>query len=386
MILPGATIGLLGGGQLGRMFAAEAVRMGYKVVVLDPDPHAPAAVHAWRHIQRPWTDPEALQQLVELTRAITTEFENVPAETLRALAAHRPVRPNADAVAASQDRRSEKAFLNTARVETVPWGAISSNADLDHAWRAVGGGAAILKTARLGYDGKGQLRVETRAGLDAAFDELGGVACVLEARVALEREISVMVARGIDGAMATWPVGENVHRDGILHSTVVPTTAVDRLTDHARSIAQEIAAALEYVGVLGIEFFVTTDGALLVNEMAPRPHNSGHWTLDASVTSQFEQQVRALTGLPLGDTTLLRPVAMINLLGDLWAEGEPDWGAALAVTGIRLHLYGKTEPRPGRKMGHLTAMAASAQEALAAATKAWQALAHRPDRSRTPCS
>ncbi|MEO8478246.1 MAG: 5-(carboxyamino)imidazole ribonucleotide synthase [Gemmatimonadota bacterium] len=383
MILPGATIGLLGGGQLGRMFAAEAVRMGYKVVVLDPDPHAPAAVHAWRHVQRPWTDPEALQQLVEQTAAITTEFENVPAETLRALAAHRPVRPSADAVAACQDRRSEKAFLNTARVETVAWGAISSAADLDRAWRAVGGGAAILKTARLGYDGKGQVLVDARAGLEAAFEELDGVPCVLEARVALVREISVMVARGFDGAMATWPVGENVHRGGILHSTVVPSEGGDQLAERARGIAQEIASALEYVGVLGVEFFVTTDGALLVNEIAPRPHNSGHWTLDASVTSQFEQQVRALTGLPLGDTTLLRPAAMINLLGDLWADGEPEWGAALAVPGVRLHLYGKTEPRPGRKMGHLTAMAGSAADALAAATKAWDALTHRPNGSTT---
>lgn len=383
MILPGATIGLLGGGQLGRMFAAEAVRMGYRVVVLDPDPQAPAAVHAWRHIQRPWTDPEALQQLVELTSAITTEFENVPADSLRALAAHRPVRPNADAVAASQDRRSEKAFLNTARVETVAWGAISSPADLGPAWKAVGGGAAILKTARLGYDGKGQVHVESRDRLEAAFRELGGVACVLEARVALAREISVIVARGVDGAMATWPVGENVHRDGILHSTVVPSTCDGQLAEHARSIAEEIASALEYVGVLGVEFFVTTDGALLVNEMAPRPHNSGHWTLDASVTSQFEQQVRTLTGLPLGDTALLRPTAMINLLGDLWVQGEPEWGAALAVPGVRLHLYGKTEPRPGRKMGHLTAMAGSAHEALAAATTAWDALTHRPNRSIT---
>ncbi len=383
MILPGATIGLLGGGQLGRMFAAEAVRMGYKVVVLDPDPHAPAAVHAWRHVQRPWTDPEALQQLVEQTAAITTEFENVPAETLRALAAHRPVRPSADAVAACQDRRSEKAFLNTARVETVAWGAISSPVDLDNAWKAVGGGAAILKTARLGYDGKGQVLVDAPDALEAAFEKLGGVACVLEARVALAREISVMVARGVDGAMATWPVGENVHRGGILHSTVVPSAGGDQLADQARGIAQEIASALEYVGVLGVEFFVTTDGALLVNEIAPRPHNSGHWTLDASVTSQFEQQVRALTGLPLGDTALLRPAAMINLLGDLWAQGEPEWGAALAVPGVRLHLYGKTEPRPGRKMGHLTAMAGSAPEALAAATKAWDALTHRPNGSTT---
>lgn len=385
MILPGATIGLLGGGQLGRMFAAEAVRMGYRVVVLDPDPHAPAAAHAWRHLQRPWTDPEALQQLVELTSAITTEFENVPAETLRALAAHRPVRPNADAVATSQDRRSEKAFLNTARVDTVAWGAISGPGDLDPAWRAVGGTGAILKTARLGYDGKGQVLVETRQALEAAFQELRAVPCVLEQRVALEREISVMVARGADGEMKTWPVGENVHRGGILHSTVVPAAGGERLHDRARRIAEEIAAALEYVGVLGVEFFVTTDDALLVNEIAPRPHNSGHWTLDASITSQFEQQVRSLTGLPLGGTALLHPVAMINLLGDLWQDGEPDWGAALAVPGVRLHLYGKTDPRPGRKMGHLTALAGSADDALRAATRAWDALTHRPNGSPTTC-
>lgn len=377
MIPPGSVVGMLGGGQLGRMFAAEAVRMGYRVVIVDPDPQAPAAIHAWRHLQRPWSDPEALQQLADLTAAITTEFENVPADSLRALAAHRPVRPNADAVAASQDRRSEKAFLNTARIETVAWGAVSGPTDLDRAWHAIGGRGGILKTARLGYDGKGQAVVNDRPGLSAAFDELGEVACILEERVSLAKEISVMVARGENGATATWPVGENIHRNGILHSTVVPARIEPEVALQAAAIAVEIVGALEYVGVMGVEFFITTDHQLLVNEIAPRPHNSGHWTLDASVTSQFEQQLRALTGIPLGETTQLTPVAMINLLGDLWEGGEPAWNEALAVPGLRLHLYGKSEPRPGRKMGHLTVLADTPEAALTTATDAWHALTHR---------
>jgi 5-(carboxyamino)imidazole ribonucleotide synthase len=374
MILPGATLGLLGGGQLGRMFAAEAVRMGYRVIVIDPDPHAPAAVHASRHLIRPWTDPEALQELVDGAAAITTEFENVPADTLRALAAHRPVRPSADAVAMSQDRRSEKAFLNTARVATVGWGAISTPADFDRAWAATKGGPAILKTARLGYDGKGQQALTARDELPAAFDAFGGVPCVLEQRVALDREVSVMVARGADGAITSWPVAENVHRGGILHSSVVPARIGRVTADAVAAIAATIVDAVEYVGVMGVEFFLTAGGDLLVNEVAPRPHNSGHWTLDASATSQFEQQVRTVAGLPLGATDLLRPVAMLNLLGDLWQHGAPRWDRALAVPGVRLHLYGKAEARPGRKMGHLTAVGDSADDALSRATTAWRAL------------
>lgn len=374
MILPGGTLGVLGGGQLGRMFTAEARRMGYRVVVVEPTPDAPAAQLADRHLIRPWNDPEALDEVAATCNAVTTEFENVPADVLRALAAHLPVHPSGDAVAVTQDRVTEKAFLNAAGIATAPWAPMTAAADGDAAWDAIGGGPAILKTTRMGYDGKGQARLRTRADLDAAFASLGGAPCILERQVDLAKEVSVLVARDQRGASVTWPVGENVHRDGILHSTVVPAELPAGIADAARSAATSIATALGYVGVLAVEFFVTTDGQLLANELAPRPHNSGHWTLDAAATSQFEQQVRVLAGLPLGDTSLLAPVAMVNLLGDLWAGGEPRWERALAVPGIRLHLYGKREPRAGRKMGHLTATAADPATALHRAEAAFTAL------------
>lgn len=374
MIPPGATLGLLGGGQLGRMFAGEAARLGYRVLVVDPDPHAPAAQLASVHLARPWTDPDVIAELARHTAAVTTEFENVPAEVLRALAAHVPVRPDADAVAPCQDRLDEKAFLARIGIPTVAWAAVRGDEDLDTAWAAVDAGPAILKTARLGYDGKGQAVVATRAELQDGFARLGRVPAILEQRVQLAVELSVMVARGSDGAVTTWPVGENVHRDGILHTTVVPARVDDALAAVARDTAIRIVTALDYVGVLGVECFVTTDGALLVNELAPRPHNSGHWTLDASVTSQFEQQVRTLTGLPLGDTRALTAAAMVNILGDSWEAGPPRFERALAMPGVRLHLYGKREPRPGRKMGHLTALGDSAGAALGQALAAWHSL------------
>ncbi len=375
MIQPGGTLGMLGGGQLGRMFTAEARRMGYEVVVVDPSPNAPAAQLATRALVRPWTDPDALAELAATCSAVTTEFENVPADVLRALAAHVPVRPAANAVAVTQDRLVEKAFLNTSGIATVAWAPVRHATDATAAWESIGGGPAILKTTRLGYDGKGQVPVDTVEDVIAAFATLGGVSCILERRVTLDREVSVLVARTHDGVTVTWPVGENVHRHGILHSTVVPASIAESLGDTAREAAVRIAAALDYVGVLAVECFVTTDGALLVNELAPRPHNSGHWTLDAAVTSQFEQQVRILADMPLGATDLLTPVAMINLLGDLWAAGVPRWERALAIPGVRLHLYGKDDPRPGRKMGHLTAMAADAATALQHAEAAFAALA-----------
>jgi 5-(carboxyamino)imidazole ribonucleotide synthase len=374
VILPGGTLGVLGGGQLGRMFTAEARRMGYRVVVVEPTADAPAAQLADRHIIKPWSDPEALDEVATSCDAVTTEFENVPAEVLRALAAHLPVHPSADAVAVTQDRVTEKAFLNAAGIATAPWAPMHAMDAADAAWEAIGGGPAILKTTRMGYDGKGQARTRTRAELDSAFTSLGIAPCILERQVDLAKEISVLVARDQDGACVTWPVGENVHHRGILHSTVVPADVPETLADSARAAATRIATALGYVGVLAVEFFVTTDGELLANELAPRPHNSGHWTLDAAATSQFEQQVRALAGLPLGDTALLCPVAMVNLLGDLWEGGEPRWERALAVPGIRLHLYGKRDPRAGRKMGHLTATAADPATALHRAEAAFAAL------------
>lgn len=374
MILPGGTLGVLGGGQLGRMFTIEARRMGYRVVVVDPQPGAPAAQLADRHLVRPWTDPESINELTAACDAVTTEFENVPAEVLRALAAHLPVRPSADAVALTQDRLVEKAFLNDIGITTAAWAPVRHAAEAGAAWDAIGGGPAILKTARLGYDGKGQVSITKRQSVATEFGSLGGVSCILERRVPLAHEVSVLVARTHDGQTTTWSVGENVHRDGILHTTVVPADIPISLADRARSTAVRIATALDYVGLLAVECFVTAEGLLLVNELAPRPHNSGHWTLDASMTSQFEQQVRILAGLPLGETTLLSPVAMVNLLGELWSAGEPRWGRALRVPGVRLHLYGKSEARPGRKMGHLTAMAADPATALDRAATAFAAL------------
>ncbi len=374
MILPGGTLGVLGGGQLGRMFTAEAQRLGYRVVVLDPDPEAPAGQIAHEHIARDWNNREALAELAARAEGITTEFENVPSDVLRALAAHCPVRPSGEAVWITQERVREKMFLNRAGVETVGWQPIVSLADCDAAWQAIGPLGAILKTAQFGYDGKGQARVASREALPAAWLALGGVPCILEDRVALATELSVMVARDATGAVTTWPIGENVHLDGILHTTVVPAQVLPALADATREVAERIVAALDYVGVMGVECFVTSDGRLLVNELAPRPHNSGHWTLDAAVTSQFEQQVRILAGLPLGDTTAFGPTAMVNILGDVWTHGEPKWAAALAMPGVRLHLYGKREPRAGRKMGHLTVTAETAPEALRRALAAWRAL------------
>ena len=336
MIQPGQTLGLLGGGQLGRMFASEALRMGYRIALLDPDPHAPAATLADHHLVRDWSDADALDRLVELAAAATTEFENVPAQVLRALSAHLPVRPGADAIAIAQDRIAEKQFLAGAGIATVRWAPLESALGVADAALKLGAGAAILKTARLGYDGKGQERLDDLGDLGAAWERLGGVPCIVEQRVELEREVSVMVARGHDGSMVAWPVGENVHVNGILHTTVVPASIDAGMEQRARRVALDVAEALEYVGVLGVECFITTGGELLVNEIAPRPHNSGHWTLDAAVTSQFEQQVRVLTGMPLGSTRALAPVAMVNLLGDLWQQGEPQWERVLELEGVRL--------------------------------------------------
>jgi 5-(carboxyamino)imidazole ribonucleotide synthase len=353
------------------MFTAEARRMGYRVAVLDPDPDAPAGQLADRHIARPWTDVEALTEMGETCAAVTIEFENIPADVLRALAAHVVVRPRADAVAATQNRLDEKGFLNAIGIATAEWAPIRSSDHLTDAWKAIGAVAGVLKTARLGYDGKGQAMVTSATRLATAYDRFGNVPCVLERRVALEREISVMVARAADGTTVTWPLAENVHRDGILHTSMVPAMVSDSIAANARGTAVRIVAALDYVGVMGVECFVAEGGRLLVNELAPRPHNSGHWTLDACATSQFEQQVRILAELPLGSTQALSPVAMVNLLGELWRDGEPHWERALAIPGVRLHLYGKREPRPGRKMGHLTAIADSAAEALERALEAW---------------
>jgi 5-(carboxyamino)imidazole ribonucleotide synthase len=377
VILPGATVGVLGGGQLGRMFTLQARTMGYGVVVLDPDPASPAGAVANRHIQAPYDDERALSDLSESCAAITTEFENVPAAALQTLTRSSLVRPPVEAVATSQDRIAEKTFLQSHGIPTAKFRAVRELRELKTAVTALRL-PALLKTSRFGYDGKGQELVKSEEDAVRAFQRFGGVPCVLEERLALECELSVVLARGVDGDVATFPVAENQHRDGILETSVVPARVPEAMTREARELATSLAEEMEYVGVLGVELFVANGSRLLVNEMAPRPHNSGHYTLDACSTDQFEQQLRALCGLPLAQPWLLSPVAMINLLGDLWADGEPRWEEALSRPGVRLHLYGKAEARPGRKMGHLNCLATDPDRALATALETRDALRRRP--------
>ena len=366
VLMPGEWLGMLGGGQLGRMFCHAAQSLGYKVAVLDPDPLSPAGAVAELHLQAAYDDASALDQLATRCRAVTTEFENVPARSLEILAARTLVRPGARAVAIVQDRITEKAFLDASGAPVAPYRPVQSEHDLSDAPDALFPG--ILKSARLGYDGKGQARVASREAALQAFAEMGGKPCVLEAMLPLAREISVVLARGADGATVVYPSATNEHRDGILAVSTVDTGSPDPLFQQAGEAALRIAGALDYVGVLCVEFFVLQDGRLVANEIAPRPHNSGHYTMNASVASQFEQQARATAGLPLADTTSLCPVIMLNLLGDLWfdpasgARREPDWASVLAVPGAQLHLYGKAEARRGRKMGHVNVLGASLEQ------------------------
>lgn len=381
-IAPGGWLGLLGGGQLGRMFCHAAQSLGFRVAVLDPAADGPAAMVADRHIHAAYDDPAGLAELARLCRAVTTEFENVPADSLRALASQCRVSPAADAVAIVQDRIAEKSFIAAQGIAVAPHAAICSEQDLRDAPDALFPG--ILKVARLGYDGKGQARIASREAALSAYADFGGVPCVLEALMPLDYEISVVLARGFDGADVVFPVARNLHRDGILAvSTVVANDgdpAHARRQAQATEAARAIARGLDYHGVLCVEFFVLTDGSLVVNEIAPRPHNSGHYTIDACVTSQFEQQARAMAGLPLGGTTLLAPAIMLNILGDVWfspgatAPREPDWVGVLAVPTAKLHLYGKREARPGRKMGHVTVVAATLDQARADAARVASAL------------
>ncbi len=373
MILPGATVGVLGGGQLGRMFTLQARTMGYRVVVLDPDPLSPAGTVADHHIQQPYDDERALAELSARCAAITTEFENVPAGALERLSLSSVVRPPVEAVATAQDRILEKTFFQSHGLATAAFRPVRNQRELVEALAEVPL-PAVLKTSRLGYDGKGQATLENQDEAIRAFEGFGGVPCVLEERIALDREMSVILARGADGDIATFPAAENRHRDGILETSVVPARISESLADEARELATVVANAMAYVGVLGVELFIARDGRLLVNEMAPRPHNSGHYTMDACSADQFEQQLRTLCGLPLARPWLLSPVAMINLLGDLWRDGEPRWEEALKRPGVRLHLYGKAEPRPGRKMGHLNCLAPDPDRALTTALETRDAL------------
>ena len=377
MIAPGEWLGLMGGGQLGRMFCHAAQTLGYRVAVLDPAHEGPAASVADMHIQADYDDETALIKLAQRCRAVTTEFENVPAQSLLTLAAHCRVTPGAHAVEIVQDRIAEKAFIVSQGVAVAPYAAIRAESDL----RAAGAHLfpGILKVARLGYDGKGQARVRSLEDALKAFAECGGVPCVLEAMLDLKEELSVVLARGLDGQCAVFPVARNVHEQGILAVTTVDTQAV-AMTARATDAALAIARGLKYEGVLCVEFFVLGDGQLLVNEIAPRPHNSGHFSMNACVTSQFEQQARVMAGLPLGSTRLLAPVVMLNILGDVWYPGsddrqaEPNWQDVLAVPGSSLHLYGKREARRARKMGHVNCMGATLDEAVSNANQVVQVL------------
>lgn len=381
-ILPGtvgadgrpATLGVMGGGQLGRMFVQAAQAMGYFTAVLDPDPTSPAGLVAHYHIEADYLGEPGLAQLMQRSSAITTEFENVPASALYTLGAHRPVAPSAESVAVCQDRGVEKKHFIDSGVPCAPFALIDSDVQLAAVPASLLPG--ILKTTRLGYDGKGQERVADRAALTAAWDALQRVPCVLEQRLSLAHEISVIVARGADGRCVHLPVQQNLHRDGILAVTQVPAPDVaPALQQQAIAAATQLAQAMHYIGVLCVEFFVLDDGSLVANEMAPRPHNSGHYSVDACDVSQFELQVRCLAGLPLAAPRLHSPAVMLNLLGDLWLDGEgrervPRWAEVLALPGMHLHLYGKASARRGRKMGHLTVTAADAASARAAALQA----------------
>jgi 5-(carboxyamino)imidazole ribonucleotide synthase len=394
VIPPGAPLGVMGGGQLGAMFAMAAKRMGYRVEVFSDVADCPAAHHCDRVHVGSYDDPAALVAMARGVDVLTFEFENVSAEPLKVLAGVVPVRPSPEVLFTTQDRGREKAFLVREGFACAPHRLVRSREDL-HAAVAALGLPAVIKTAAFGYDGKGQRKLEAGASpqvIDAAWESLGGglevcvlpsaeEACVLpsgeekcvlilESWIDFDCEISVVAARGLDGATAVFAPTRNLHRHHILDISSVPAGLPDAVLTTARDMAAAVLEKLGVVGVACVEFFVKRDGRVLVNEIAPRPHNSGHLTMAACQTSQFEQQVRAICGLPLGSTRQLAPAAMANLLGDCWANGEPDWAAALAVPGVSLVLYGKSEPRPGRKMGHLTALADSVDEAIVNVTRA----------------
>jgi 5-(carboxyamino)imidazole ribonucleotide synthase len=373
IFLPGSTIGLMGGGQLGRMFAIAARRMGYRIHTFSPDEDTPTGQLADREIAARYDDAEAVRDFARGIDVLTFEFENVPTQTVEWAAEFCEVRPSANVLHICQHRLREKQFLAGAGLPLPRFMPVNNAAELTDAMQHLGA-PAVLKTAAFGYDGKGQRKIERREDPATVWETFGGGHAVLEQFVDFEKEVSVIVARGVDGKMAAYPVCENVHRNHILDVTSVPAGISAEADGQARVLAGEVAEKLDLVGLLAVEMFLLKDGSLLINELAPRPHNSGHFSFDASVTSQFEQQLRAICGLPLGSTESLRPAAMVNLLGDLWAHGEPDWVAAAAMPQVKIHLYGKAEPRPGRKMGHLTAFGNSADEAVQHAQQARAAL------------
>ena len=374
-VLPGATLGVMGGGQLGRMFAHAAQQMGYFVAVVDPDPASPAGLVAQYHIETDYLDEQGLAQLLQRADAVTTEFENVPYGALYTLGAHLPAAPSAESVGVCQDRAKEKAHFQHCGVPCAPFAVIETAAQLAAVDAALLPG--ILKTTRMGYDGKGQVRVKTPGELAAAWADLKQVPCVLEHMLPLAFEVSVIVARNGRGDIVHFPLQQNLHVDGILGTTTVPAPDVTpALQAQAIAAAEKIAEGMNYTGVLCVEFFVLKDGTLVANEMAPRPHNSGHYTIDACDVSQFDLQVRCMTGLPLVAPRLHSPAVMLNLLGDLWfdagstSERAPRWAEVLALPGVHLHLYGKATARKGRKMGHLTVTADTPDTARAVARQA----------------
>ena len=363
MILPPAKLGILGGGQLGRYFVRAAHDLGYSVIVLDPDPDSVAGRIADEHLVASYEDEDALMHLASQCQVVTTEFENVPALSLVRLERHLPVRPGARIVEICQDRLLEKSFFAMQGLPHAPFAVIGSEADIMDADPGLFPG--ILKISRFGYDGKGQTVVKDRGAALEAFRGYEGALCILERKLHLESEVSIILARDPSGNCVAYPLVENRHRDGILDFSLVPAAVAEELGEEIRRMALGIAERLNYVGVMAIEFFIV-GGKLCLNELAPRPHNSGHFSLDACVTSQFEQQVRAVCGLPLGNAGLLSNAAMFNLLGDLWfgqeQAAEPDWARLLSVDGLKLHLYGKKKVRPGRKMGHFTLLGKDSKE------------------------
>ncbi|MGD9896313.1 MAG: 5-(carboxyamino)imidazole ribonucleotide synthase [Candidatus Methylacidiphilaceae bacterium] len=359
---PGTSIGVVGGGQLGRMLAGEAKRMGYRVVVFDPDRESPAAALADRHWCCDFSDQDALAEFADVSDVITYEFENIPAGSLHFLDSRAPVLPSPGILGICQDRLQEKAFCVRQNCPVAPFSPIERAGDLAKALQNVGT-PALLKTARLGYDGKGQVEVLAPSDLEPAWRRLGEVPAILERKVSLEAELSVIVGRSAAGALAVFPIARNFHREGIFDYSLVPSGLGREIESRAEEIAVALASAFQLVGVLAVEFFLTEGGQLLVNELAPRPHNSGHFTLEGCVTSQFEQQLRAIAGLPLGDVSLRGPTLLRNILGDAWVHGEPDWAALLSLPGLRLHLYGKNRPLERRKMGHYSVIASSIAQA-----------------------
>lgn len=382
-ILPGAAIGVLGSGQLGRMFAIAARQLGYRVHTYSPDTDTPTGQVADVEVCGPYEDTAAIRAFASRVDVVTFEFENVPAVAAEAAASVCPVRPAGAVLHVTQHRLREKTFLKEHGFPVTPFRAVRSAAELAAALTELGC-PALLKTAGWGYDGKGQVKIERPDQAATAWAELRGGEAILEAWAAYEREMSVVAARGTDGEVAVFPAVENHHVRGVLDLSLAPARVAPAVAAAAEAIARRLLTALDVVGVLCVEFFVMPGGGLLINELAPRPHNSGHLTIDACVTSQFEQQLRAVCGLPLGSTELLRPAAMANLLGDLWQPATPDWAAALALTDVKLHLYGKSEARPGRKMGHLTAVGATPDEAAARVLEARARLAGGRGRGAAP--